>query len=226
MGWIEGKSVWLGCPYFADVFEGCEALEGLQPPPVIVGVDEVVEMCSELRVAVIMVSFDGSLLDRPVHPFDLPIGPGMLDLGEPVFDPVLFAPHVEHVGYPSRCGAVGVAWREGKLDAIIGQHGVDFVWHGFDQGDQEGRGCHPVRLGHELDEGELAGAVDAHIQVQLAFSGADFGVFNRIFVELAGKAGEPDRIMIDATHLKAHRTAASLLKGGLFPDVSGAPKAA
>ena len=52
------------------------------------------------------------------------------------------------------------------------------------------------------------------------------GVFNRIFAELAGQAGEPDRIMIDATHLKAHRTAASLLKGGLFPDVSGAPKAA
>jgi putative transposase len=51
------------------------------------------------------------------------------------------------------------------------------------------------------------------------------GVFNRIFAELAGQAGEPDRIMIDATHLKAHRTAASLLKGGLFPDVSGAPKA-
>ncbi len=51
------------------------------------------------------------------------------------------------------------------------------------------------------------------------------GVFNRIFAELAGKACEPDRIMIDATHLKAHRTAASLLKGELFPDVSGAPKA-
>jgi putative transposase len=45
------------------------------------------------------------------------------------------------------------------------------------------------------------------------------GVFNRIFVELAGQAGEPERIMIDATHLKAHRTAASLLKGVLFPDV-------
>ena len=51
------------------------------------------------------------------------------------------------------------------------------------------------------------------------------GVFNRIFAELAGKAGEPERIMIDATHLNAHRTAASLLKGGGFPDVSGAPKA-
>jgi transposase len=52
------------------------------------------------------------------------------------------------------------------------------------------------------------------------------GVFNRIFAELAGKGGRSERLMIDATHLKAHRTAASLLKKGLFPDVSGAPRAA
>ena len=52
------------------------------------------------------------------------------------------------------------------------------------------------------------------------------GVFNSIFAALAAKAGRPDTLMIDATHLKAHRTAASLLKKGLFPDVSGAPKAA
>jgi putative transposase len=52
------------------------------------------------------------------------------------------------------------------------------------------------------------------------------GVFNKIFAELAGKSGKLERIMIDATHLKAHRTAASLLKKGLFPDVSGARKAA
>ena len=51
------------------------------------------------------------------------------------------------------------------------------------------------------------------------------GVFNRILAELARGGGKPARIMIDATHLKAHRTAASLLKKGLFPDVSGAPKA-
>src|ERR1700709_2504127 len=46
------------------------------------------------------------------------------------------------------------------------------------------------------------------------------GVFNRIFAALAAKGGKPDQLMIDATHLKAHRTAASLLKKGLFPDVS------
>lgn len=52
------------------------------------------------------------------------------------------------------------------------------------------------------------------------------GVFNRIFRALAGEQGTPDRLMIDATHLKAHRTAASLLKKGLFPAISVARKAA
>ena len=52
------------------------------------------------------------------------------------------------------------------------------------------------------------------------------GVFNQIFSALSAKGPKPERLMIDATHLKAHRTAASLLKKGLFPDVSGAPKAA
>jgi transposase len=52
------------------------------------------------------------------------------------------------------------------------------------------------------------------------------GMFNRIFAGLAGRKGQPYRLMIDATHLKAHRTAASLLKKGLFPNISGAPKAA
>ena len=51
------------------------------------------------------------------------------------------------------------------------------------------------------------------------------GVFDRIFATLAGAGEPPERLMIDATHLKAHRTAASLLKKGLFPAVSGAPRA-
>ncbi|KQN02302.1 transposase [Sphingobium sp. Leaf26] len=50
------------------------------------------------------------------------------------------------------------------------------------------------------------------------------GVFNKIFSALSAQGGKPDRLMIDATHLKAHRTAASLLKKGRFPDVSDAPK--
>lgn len=54
----------------------------------------------------------------------------------------------------------------------------------------------------------------------------EMGVFDRIFSHLAAEDGPPDTLMIDATHLKAHRTACSLLKGGHFPDISGVQKAA
>lgn len=43
------------------------------------------------------------------------------------------------------------------------------------------------------------------------------GVFDRIFAALAAEGGPPDRLMIDAPNLKARRTAASLLKKGMFP---------
>jgi len=43
------------------------------------------------------------------------------------------------------------------------------------------------------------------------------GVFDRIFAGLAGEGPKPERSMIDATHLKAHRSAASLLKKGMLP---------
>jgi putative transposase len=50
------------------------------------------------------------------------------------------------------------------------------------------------------------------------------GVFARIFSNLVADDEPPDCLMIDSTHLKAHRTAASLQKGGMFPGVSGARK--
>ena len=43
------------------------------------------------------------------------------------------------------------------------------------------------------------------------------GVFDRIFASLAAEDGPPEQVMIDSTHLKVHRTAASLLKGGIRP---------
>lgn len=52
------------------------------------------------------------------------------------------------------------------------------------------------------------------------------GVFDRIFASLSAQADVPETLMIDATHLKAHRTASSLLKKGMFPAISGARKAA
>jgi len=51
-----------------------------------------------------------------------------------------------------------------------------------------------------------------------------WSVFNKIFAELARKGSQPSHLMIDATHLKAHRTAASLLKKEPVPRRIGRTK--
>ena len=48
------------------------------------------------------------------------------------------------------------------------------------------------------------------------------GVFGRIFAALAAAGGKPEQLMIDATHLKAHCTAASLLQKRVL-DMSAVP---
>jgi hypothetical protein len=60
-------------PEFADGFVGC---------------DEVGQVRFELLVRAVEEAFDGDFLDGSVHPFDLAIGPGMIRLGEVVFDSV------------------------------------------------------------------------------------------------------------------------------------------
>jgi hypothetical protein len=51
------------------------------------------------------------------------------------------------------------------------------------------------------------------------------GVFDCIFAALAAEGGPPACRMIDATHRKAHRTAASLRKRGRRIAASAAPRA-
>lgn len=46
------------------------------------------------------------------------------------------------------------------------------------------------------------------------------GVFDKIFGAFAAGDGVPEQLQIDVPQLKAHRTASSLLKKGLFPVVS------
>lgn len=58
------------------------------------------------------------------------------------FDTLSVSPGICVIGFSlNLCGsAVGVSRREGALDPIVGQEDVDHVWHGRDQGDEEG-GC-------------------------------------------------------------------------------------
>lgn len=48
-------------------------------------------------------------------------------------------------------------------------------------------------------------------------------MFDRIFAAPVAGAGVPERLMVDSTHLKVHRTAASLLKKRLLHAVSDQP---
>ena len=136
-----------------------------------------------------MVASDGRFLDRAVHALDLAIGPGMLDLGQPMFDAILLAAHIEHMCYVSCRRAVRVARRESELDPIVGENRVDLVGDSRDQSFEEGRGGGPSRLPDQLHEGELAGAIDGDVEVELAFSGlelsnVDVEVADRVSLEL------------------------------------------
>lgn len=50
------------------------------------------------------------------------------------------------------------------------------------------------------------------------------GVFDSIFSALVTQSRDPDTLMIDATHFKAHRTACSLAKKGMFRAVLAAQR--
>ena len=60
----------------------------------------------------------------------LPVGPGVIGLGQPVLDPMLFADAVEDVAAEHRDDlgvAATVLWQVGEGHAVVGEHGVDCV---------------------------------------------------------------------------------------------------
>jgi hypothetical protein len=94
---VESESFRRGCPSFAEELVGGEAVKGLQPPGEVVGGDEVGEMPNELMMGFVMISLNGRVLDRPMHPLGLSVGPRMIRLGQPMLDRVLTTDVVERV---------------------------------------------------------------------------------------------------------------------------------
>jgi hypothetical protein len=86
------EPVRFGGPPPTDGFVGCEALQGLQPPGEVIGVEEQREVAAKLVVAAVVVAPDGGVLEGPVHPLDLPKG------------------HAGHIGRNQGCAAVPMAW--------------------------------------------------------------------------------------------------------------------
>lgn len=115
----------------------------------------------------------------------------MVRLGEPVFDVVCLAGHVEaHLARPS---GVAVTRLLGELNAIVRQNSVDAVRHGCQQVFEELPGCAPVRLVDELGDRKFARAVDADEQVELAF-----GSLHLSDIDME----ETDRVALEALSLR------------------------
>jgi hypothetical protein len=151
------------------------------------------------------VAFDGCVLDGAVHSFDLPIGPGMLGLCQPVVDVALRAGVFEGVrpnglcGVKSRLdvrrGCTRIAW-SGEVGSVVGEDGVDLVGDGGDQAAQEVPRGATRHLLMQFDEGELRGSVDGDEEVELALRGSNLGdvdmkLADRIGLELAFGGGFP-----------------------------------
>lgn len=171
----------------------------------VVGIHEELEVIPELLVAVVVVAFDGRVLDRAVHSLDLTVGPGMVHLGQPVLDVVLGTDTIKDV-----LAVPDVSLARGKLDAIVGQDDVDAIRHCCCQVSQKLRCLHLAGTFDQTDEGELAGAIDRHEEVQLTLLGADLcnidvEVADRIWLEalLLGLVAFDLRQAADAMSLQA-----------------------
>ena len=61
------------------------------------------------------------------------------------------------------------------MGAVIGQHGVDGIRHGVDEGAQEVCGDASCGFLVQFDVDELGDAIDCHQQIEPALCGLDLG---------------------------------------------------
>ena len=122
MAWIDGKAFGLFLPALTDVFIRGQAVERFESFREIIGHQEGMQMLFQVVMGLVVILFHGGLFERPVHPFDLAIGPGMVGLGQPMVNPMLMTHAIKEM-----VKGVHIACAIRELDAVIGQHRVDLV---------------------------------------------------------------------------------------------------
>ena len=164
----------------------------------IVGVHEQGEVPPELVVALVVVALDRGILDGAVHALDLPVGPQVPWLGQPVFDVELGAGELEGVAEERLVarqhlfdvlGRPAIAAGLGEVGAVVGEHGVDPVGHRRSEGAQEVAGDPARGFLVQLDEGELRSPIDGDEEVELALfcpdlRDIDVKIADRVALEL------------------------------------------
>src|SRR5450756_1834321 len=186
MDWVESKSVWGLSTELAEVFVGRASFERLASAAEVVGSKEVGQVRFELVMGVVEVSLDRSVLHGPAHPFNLPLGPGMVRFGQPVFDSMNETEPVERMSAETCGWSLTVLRQVCELDTVIGEHGMDVIRNGLEECFEERCCGSHICLFDEFDHSELRGAVDGNEQVELAFRSPHLG---QVDVEEADRIG-------------------------------------
>ena len=149
---VESESFGLLCPELANSLEGSQTLETLQALGEVVGIEECGEMRAKAAMRLVVEASDGGVLDGSVHPFDLPVRPGMVELGEAMLDAELSAGQIKGVGtegLAAREQLLNLAdapatLRRRELKAVVRQNRVNAVGDTFNEPSKEVR-CDPAR---------------------------------------------------------------------------------
>ena len=102
-----------------------EVFECFEPSCKIVSCDKVFEMDAQLFMIIVVIPLECGVLDCLVHSLDLTICPWIVGFGQPMLNPVRVTDHVK-THRPRMC-CVSVSGLLGKLDAIVGEDGVDVI---------------------------------------------------------------------------------------------------
>jgi hypothetical protein len=95
---VESESFGLFCPELTNPLEGRQASKALEALREVVRIEERGQMCAKATVRVVVEPPNRGVLDGSVHPFDLAVRPGVVELGEAMVDAKLGARQIKGVG--------------------------------------------------------------------------------------------------------------------------------
>ena len=162
MGWVDEKALRFVLPVVDDGVIGGESLECLESFCEGVGIQEVVQLFSELLGMFLIIAFDGGRFEWSVHAFDLPIRPRRSWCCQAVLGLMFEA----DAGKDMR-ECIPICFAGGELDASVGEDRMDWIWYDRDQGAEALGRVHLCVLRMPLGIRELAGAVDRNEQREL-----------------------------------------------------------
>ncbi len=132
-----------------------------------------------------VVRVDARIFESAVHALHVPICPRMFRFGQAVVNGMLEANLVKQ-----RLEGIFVVRTIGKLNPVVSQNCVDFIWNSIEKMAQEFGSDGTGRLLVYLKKCKLRGSVNCHKQVKLAFfrgylSDVDVKIANGIGFEVS-----------------------------------------